>query len=133
MGFSKSPSFVHWSQCPAANPLDIDFRSLVSEDSVNLAEESAGIETLVVNTPSRCGQTPQFSEFDKLDEEFYESGFAVLGFSSKHLAVQDPGPEIQIANVCYLKCDVVFPVVEKTHVRAEKANLLTGISFATQV
>ena len=127
--------FVLWSQCSIANLLDVEFRKLASEDKVNLSEQYSGVVTLIVNTASRCGYTPQFSGLDQLYKEFHESGFAVLGFPSNDFAGQDPGPEIEIANVCYVDYGVDFPMFEKTHVRGEKANQLyrnltreTGVS-----
>lgn len=124
-----------WSQYSLADLLDVDFRKLASQESVNLAEQYKGVVTLVVNTASRCGYTPQFSGLDELHDEYRESGFAVLGFPSNDFAGQDPGPEIEIANVCYVDYGVGFPMFEKTHVRGDNANLLyqnlirdTGIS-----
>ena len=127
--------FVLWSHCSAANLLDVEFRKLASKDRVNLSEQYKGVVTLIVNTASRCGYTPQFSGLDQLYDEFYESGFVVLGFPSNDFAGQDPGPEIEIANVCYVDYGVNFPMFEKTHVSGEKANQLyqnlareTGVS-----
>ena len=127
--------FVLWSQSSTANLLDVEFRKLASEDRVNLSEQYTGAVTLIVNTASQCGYTPQFSGLDQLYDEFYESGFAVLGFPSNDFAGQDPGPEIEIANVCYVDYGVNFPMFEKTHVSGEKANQLyqnlareTGVS-----
>ena len=127
--------FALWSQCSIANLLDVEFRKLASEDKVNLSEQYSGVVTLIVNTASRCGYTPQFSGLDQLYDEFHESGFVVLGFPSNDFAGQDPGPEIEIANVCYVDYGVDFPMFEKTHVRGEKANQLyrsltreTGVS-----
>lgn len=127
--------FVLWSQSSTANLLDVEFRKLASKDRVNLSEQYKGVVTLIVNTASRCGYTPQFSGLDQLYDEFYESGFVVLGFPSNDFAGQDPGPEIEIANVCYVDYGVNFPMFEKTHVSGEKANQLyrnlareTGVS-----
>ena len=127
--------FVLWSHYAVANLLDVEFRKLASEDRVNLSKQYAGVVTLIVNTASRCGYTPQFSGLDRLYDEFQESGFTVLGFPSNDFAGQDPGPEIEIANVCYVDYGVEFPMFEKTHVRGEKANQLyqnltreTGVS-----
>ena len=83
---------VFWPQYSLADLLDVDFRKLASQESVNLAEQYKGVVTLVVNTASRCGYTPQFSGLDELHDEYRESGFAVLGFPSNDFAGQDPGP-----------------------------------------
>jgi len=39
--------------------LDQDFRKLASKDEVNLCEAYEGQVILVVNTASKCGNTPQ--------------------------------------------------------------------------
>ena len=116
--------FLFWSQLASANLLDVEFRKLASTETVNLADQYSGMVTLVVNTASKCGYTPQFSGLDDLNEEFAESGFAVLGFPSNDFAGQDPGEEIEIANVCYVDYGVGFPMFEKTHVLGESANPL---------
>ena len=47
-----------------------------------------------------------------------------MGFPSNDFAGQDPGPEIEIANVCYVDYGVNFPMFEKTQLSGEKANQL---------
>lgn len=113
-----------WVQHTHATSLDFDFRRLASSEKVNISNEYGGLVLLVVNTASRCGYTPQFSGLDDLYEEFRESGFTILGFPSNDFAGQDPGEEIEIADVCYVDYGVKFPMFEKTHVRGGKANPL---------
>ena len=48
--------------------LDQDFRRLASDEVVNLGEAYAGKVVLVVNTASKCGNTPQYDGLEKLYE-----------------------------------------------------------------
>jgi glutathione peroxidase len=114
--------FLFWSQLAYANLLDVEFRRLASAEKVNLADEYSGMVALVVNTATRCGYTPQFSGLDDLYKEYGATDFTILGFPSNDFAGQDPGAEIEIANVCYVDYGVGFPMFEKTHVRGERAN-----------
>tara|TARA_B100000900_G_scaffold280034_1_gene239572 strand:+ start:711 stop:1241 length:531 start_codon:yes stop_codon:yes gene_type:complete len=115
---------ITWSQLAFSNLLDVEFRKLASAETVNLADQYGGLVILVVNTASRCGYTPQFSGLDDLYEDYEKAGFTILGFPSNDFAGQDPGPEVEIANVCYVDYGVNFPMFEKSHVRGEKANKL---------
>ena len=45
--------------------LDQDFRRLASDEVVNLSEAYAGKVVLVVNTASKCGNTPQYDGLEK--------------------------------------------------------------------
>ena len=115
---------ITWSQLAFSDLLDVEFRKLASAETVNLADEYGGRVILVVNTASRCGYTPQFSGLDDLYGEYGKAGLTILGFPSNDFAGQDPGPEVEIANVCYVDYGVSFPMFEKSHVRGEKANTL---------
>ena len=49
--------------------LDQDFRRLASEDVVNLGDEYEGKVLLIVNTASKCGNTPQYDGLEKLYQD----------------------------------------------------------------
>ncbi len=57
--------------------LDQDFRKLASEDKVNLCEAYEGKVVLVVNTASKCGNTPQYDGLEKLYSQYGEQGLVV--------------------------------------------------------
>ncbi|MDJ0654698.1 MAG: glutathione peroxidase [Xanthomonadales bacterium] len=104
--------------------LDHDFRKLASKDSVNLCDSFQGQVLLVVNTASKCGNTPQYDGLEKLYAEYRERGFAVLGFPSNDFMGQEPGTEEQIEEFCRLTYGVQFPMFEKTTVKGDQAHAL---------
>jgi glutathione peroxidase len=102
--------------------LDQDFRKLASKDEVNLCEAYEGKVLLVVNTASKCGNTPQYDGLEKLYEEYGDEGLVVLGFPSNDFLGQEPGSEEKIAEFCRLTYGVQFPMFEKTTVKKENAH-----------
>ena len=93
-----------------ASLLDQDFRFLASEDAVNLGDAYAGKVVLVVNTASKCGNTPQYEGLEKLYEEFGDDGLVVLGFPSNDFMGQEPGTEEEIQDFCRLTYSIKFPI-----------------------
>jgi glutathione peroxidase len=102
--------------------LDQDFRRLASDDVVNLGEAYAGKVVLVVNTASKCGNTPQYDGLEKLFQEFGDDGLVVLGFPSNDFFGQEPGTEAEIQEFCRLTYKVKFPMFEKVTVKEGKAH-----------
>jgi len=49
-----------------------------------------GKKVLVVNTASKCGNTPQFAELEKLYKDYGSDKFVVLGFPAYYFANQEP-------------------------------------------
>lgn len=102
--------------------LDYEFRRLASEETINLAQEFEGKVVLVVNTASKCGNTPQYDGLEKLYEEYGDRGFAVVGVPSNDFMGQEPGTEEEIQEFCRLTYKVKFPMLEKTVVKEGKAH-----------
>ena len=100
----------------AGSLLDQDFRRLASDEVVNLGDEYAGKVILVVNTASKCGNTPQYEGLEKLYQEYGEQGLVVLGFPSNDFLGQEPGTEAEIQEFCRLTYKVKFPMFEKVTV-----------------
>ena len=100
------------------NPvLDQDFRRLASDDVVNLGEDYGGKVILIVNTASKCGNTPQYDGLEQLYEQYGNDGFVVLGFPSNDFLGQEPGTEEEIQAFCRLTYKIKFPVFEKITVK----------------
>ena len=102
--------------------LDQEFRRLASDDVVNLKEEFAGKVVLVVNTASKCGNTPQYDALETLYETYGDDGFVVLGFPSNDFMGQEPGTEEEIQEFCRLTYKVKFPMFEKVTVKEGNAH-----------
>ena len=102
--------------------LDQDFRVLASEEIVNLSDAYAGKVILVVNTASKCGNTPQYEGLEKLYEEYGDDGLVVLGFPSNDFLRQEPGTEEEIQDFCRLTYSIKFPMFEKVTVKEGNAH-----------
>ena len=102
--------------------LDQDFRRLASTEEINLCEAYKGKVLLVVNTASKCGNTPQYDGLEKLYEQYGDDGLVVLGFPSNDFMGQEPGSEETIEEFCRLTYGVEFPMFEKTSVKKENAH-----------
>ncbi len=102
--------------------LDQNFRRLASTEEVNLCEAYSGEVVLVVNTASKCGNTPQYDGLEKLYEEYGDEGLVVLGFPSNDFFGQEPGEEREIQEFCRLTYGVKFPMFEKTSVKKKDAH-----------
>ena len=102
--------------------LDQDFRRLASDVVVNLEAAYAGKVVLVVNTASKCGNTPQYEGLEKLYEEYGDEGLVVLGFPSNDFFGQEPGTEESIQEFCRLTYGVKFPMLEKVTVKEGEAH-----------
>ncbi|MEO1576544.1 MAG: glutathione peroxidase [Pseudomonadota bacterium] len=102
--------------------LDQDFRKLASDDTVNLCDAYAGKVVLVVNTASKCGNTPQYEGLEKLYEQYGEDGLVVLGFPSNDFFGQEPGTEEEVKEFCRLTYGIKFPMFEKVTVKEKDAH-----------
>lgn len=102
--------------------LDQEFRRLASDDVVNLGETYRGKVILVVNTASKCGNTPQYDGLEKLYDEYQDDGLVVLGFPSNDFFGQEPGTEEEIQEFCRLTYGVRFPMFEKVTVKEGEAH-----------
>ncbi|WP_329276215.1 glutathione peroxidase [Streptomyces sp. NBC_00691] len=74
---------------------------------------------LVVNVASKCGLTPQYEGLEKLQKEYGDRGFTVLGVPCNQFAGQEPGSADEIQTFCSTTYGVSFPLLEKTDVNGE--------------
>jgi glutathione peroxidase len=75
-----------------------------------------GKALLLVNVASRCGLTPQYTGLEKLQEQYGDRGFSVLGFPCNQFLGQEPGTAEEIAEFCSTTYGVTFPMFEKIEV-----------------
>lgn len=72
---------------------------------------------MVVNTASKCGNTPQYEGLQALYDKYKDQGFIVLGFPANNFMGQEPGTEKEIKEFCTLKYKVTFPMFAKVSVK----------------
>jgi glutathione peroxidase len=83
-----------------------------------------GKALLIVNVASQCGFTPQYTGLEKLQRDYGDRGFDVLGFPCDQFGHQEPGDEAEIKNFCSLNYDVTFPLFAKIDVNGDAAHPL---------
>jgi glutathione peroxidase len=77
-----------------------------------------GKKVMIVNTASKCGNTPQYADLEKLYEE-YKDKLVIVGFPANNFGQQDPGTNTEIAEFCKKNYGVTFPMAEKVSVKGE--------------
>lgn len=72
---------------------------------------------LVVNTASLCGNTPQYTDLERVYEQYHDKGFEVLAFPANNFGQQEPGTNAEIKGFCLTKYSVSFPLFSKISVK----------------
>ncbi|WP_406264633.1 glutathione peroxidase [Streptomyces sp. NBC_00191] len=93
---------------------DIPLRTLNGEPT-SLADYE-GKAVLLVNVASKCGLTPQYAGLERLQKQYGEQGFSVVGVPCNQFAGQEPGSAEEIESFCSATYGVTFPMLEKTDV-----------------
>ena len=75
----------------------------------------SGKVLLIVNVASLCGNTPQYSDLQKLQDRYINKGFKVLGFPCNDFGGQEPGTLSEIQTFCSSNYGVTFELFEKVH------------------
>ncbi len=86
--------------------------------------ELKGKKVLLVNTATECGFTPQFSEMEKLYENYKDKNFVVVAIPSNDFGNKEPGTNEEIKNYVEKNYNVSFPVMAKTSVTGDDENPL---------
>src|SRR4030095_1966945 len=75
-----------------------------------------GKKSLLVNTASDCGYTNQYSDLQKLYEE-YQDILTVIAFPANDFKEQEKGSDEEIKNFCKINFGVTFPIALKGPVK----------------
>ncbi len=102
---------------PAADALDFRVKNIDGKD-VDLGIYR-GKAVLIVNTASKCGHTPQYTDLQALWTKYQDSGLVILGFPSNDFLWQEPGSNKEIREFCSSKFHVTFPLFEKVDVKGK--------------
>ena len=76
-----------------------------------------GKKVLVGNVASKCGNTPQYEDLEKLYQEYGNKNFVILGFPANNFGKQEPGSNEEIKNFCTSTYHVTFPMMSKISVK----------------
>src|SRR5579863_7757392 len=74
-----------------------------------------GKKILIVNTASKCGYTPQYTDLEALYEK-YKDKLVIIGFPANNFGQQEPGSNTEIKEFCTKNYGVSFPMADKVDV-----------------
>lgn len=77
-----------------------------------------GKKILIVNTASKCGNTPQYAQLEELYEK-YKDKLVIVGFPANNFGSQEPGTNSEIKEFCTKNYGVTFPMADKVSVKGD--------------
>jgi glutathione peroxidase len=83
-----------------------------------------GKKVMIVNTASKCGNTPQYSDLERLYKLYGGDKFVIIGFPANNFLHQEPGTNDQIKEFCTKNYGVTFPMMSKISVKGSDINPL---------
>lgn len=101
-----------------------DYKANTIKGTEQSLADYKGKVLLIVNTASKCGYTPQYTDLQKLYEQYKAQGLEVLGFPSNQFGEQEPGSNDEVSEFCQINYGVSFPLFEKIEVRDENKHSL---------
>ena len=75
-----------------------------------------GKKVMIVNTASKCGNTPQYKDLEEVYTK-YQDNLVIIGFPANNFASQEPGTASEIRKFCTENYGVTFPMMEKISVK----------------
>ena len=87
-------------------------------------KEYEGKVLLIVNTATKCGFTPQYTELEELYGKYKDQGFVILDFPCNQFFKQAPGTGEEIHTACVLRFNIAFPQFDKIDVNGDKEHPL---------
>ena len=111
--------------CQTPNDMEI-YKFTVKDrkgNDVSLADYKGKV-LLIVNTATRCGFTPQYTELEALYEKDSAKGLEILDFPCNQFGQQAPGTEEEIHEFCQLNYNTKFPQFKKIDVNGDNQSPL---------
>ena len=111
--------------CQTPNDMEI-YKFTVKDrkgNDVSLADYKGKV-LLIVNTATRCGFTPQYTELEALYEKYSAKGLEILDFPCNQFGQQAPGTEEEIHEFCQLNYNTKFPQFKKIEVNGDNQSPL---------
>ena len=101
----------------AQTPMVYDFTLNDIDGKPVSLSQFRGKVLLLINTASLCGNTPQYTDLEKMYEQYREKGFEILAFPANNFGQQEPGTNTEIKTFCYTKYSLSFPLFSKISVK----------------
>jgi glutathione peroxidase len=79
-------------------------------------EDYRGKVLLIVNTASKCGFTPQYTQLQELYDQYSARGLVVLALPCNQFGGQEPGSNAEVQEFCQMNFGLSFPVMGKIDV-----------------
>ncbi len=98
-----------------------DFTVKAQDGSEVSLADYKGKVLLVVNTATKCGFTPQYSELQEIYDAYKTQGFEILDFPCNQFGEQAPGEDEEIHSFCTGRFGITFPQFSKVDVNGENA------------
>ena len=105
-------------------PSVFDFSAKLNNGDEQPLAGYRGKVLLIVNTASRCGNTPQYKGLEELYKKYSAQGLEILGFPCDQFGHQEPGTDAEIRSFCERNYGVTFPLFSKIEVNGESAHPL---------
>ena len=102
---------------PAQSFYDFTVKTINDEDFA--LSSLKGKKVLVVNTASKCGNTPQYEDLERLYKEYGGEHFVIIGFPANNFMGQEPGTNEEIETFCRVNYGVTFPMMAKISVKGK--------------
>ena len=96
-----------------------DFEVKDSEGNLVPLKDFDGKVLLIVNSATKCGFTPQYTELNEIYNEYKDEGFEILDFPCNQFGNQAPGTTEEIQEVCRSKWLVPYQIFDKIEVNGE--------------
>lgn len=109
-------SFFSSKVLSKSNKNAYDFSFINIEEKKYSLSQHKGKVLMIVNVASKCGFTKQYSDLQKLYEEFNDRGLVVIGVPSNDFGNQEPGSNKEIKSFCESNFGITFPIMGKTSV-----------------
>jgi glutathione peroxidase len=90
----------------------------IDGNTVKLARYTGQV-IMIVNVASKCGNTPQYADLEKMYDKYKKQGFVILGFPANDFLQQEPGDNKTIKEFCTSKYNVAFPMFSKIVVKGD--------------
>jgi glutathione peroxidase len=96
-----------------------DFKEMTIDGQPFDLSSLKGKKVLVVNTASKCGNTPQYAQLEELFKKYGGDKFTIIGFPANNFFYQEPGTNEQIIEFCTKNYGVTFPMMSKISVKGK--------------